>query len=324
MTGSPQHLDRLRLRHLRLLELVDRHRSLRAVGGALNLTQPAVSQMVKDLEHAFGVTLVARSARGVALTPAGQLALQRARAGLAAFDHLAGELQADQPPVVRIGTNPAIMFRLLPAAIGRLEAQRARLRFKLRAGTVGDMLAELRSGTLDCYVGRVDWDRLPPSLLQVLRHDPLTVTELVLACSVAHPLAGRTGLSVRDLPGWSWALPPEGSSTRIALDTALRNHGLAGPEPVVEMAADPNALMLLAAQVPFLICVPRLALDAHVARDALCALDLPALDIPPIHIGFVTLAHNEAMAPLRMLRQALAEAARGGPDDHAPADQYSA
>ncbi len=92
MAHSPHDLDRLRLRHLRLRELIDRHRTLRAVGGVLKLTQPENSQMVKDLEHAFGVRLVERSARGVTLTPVGELALQRTRSGLAAFDHLGKEV----------------------------------------------------------------------------------------------------------------------------------------------------------------------------------------------------------------------------------------
>lgn len=310
MTFSPQHLDRLRLRHLRLLDLIDRHRSLRAVGTVLNLTQPAVSQMVKDLEYAFGVTLVERSVRGVELSATGQLALQRVRSGLASFDHLVGELQADQPPVLRIGTNPALMFQLLPAALRRLDAGRARLRFSLRAGIVSDMMRALWDGEFDCYVGRVDWDQVPRSMAAVLRHDPLVRTDLVVACSVLHPLARRRNLTVSDLADWPWALPPTDSNNRIALEAALRNHGLSIPAPVVEIAADPNALMILARQVNLLICVPRLAIDTHVAADALCALELPDLQLPPVQICFLTLAEHEDMAPLRALRQALAETAQ--------------
>jgi DNA-binding transcriptional LysR family regulator len=110
MSYSPQHLDRLRLRHLRLLEMIDEHGSLRAVGALLNLTQPAVSQMVKDLEYAFDVTLIDRSVRGVTLNAAGKIALQRARSGLASLDHLARELQSDQTPMLRIGANSAMLF----------------------------------------------------------------------------------------------------------------------------------------------------------------------------------------------------------------------
>ncbi len=117
MPHSPHHLDRLRLRHLRLLELIETHRSLRAVADQLGLTQPAVSQMVKDLEFAFGATLVERSVRGVELTGVGRLALQRSRSGLAAFHTLAAELDEGLPPVLQVGTNPAMMFHLIPAAL---------------------------------------------------------------------------------------------------------------------------------------------------------------------------------------------------------------
>jgi len=309
MASSPQHLDRLRLRHLRLLELVETHRSLRAVGGVLKLTQPAVSQMVKDLEYALGARLFDRSARGVTLTPAGELALQRARSGLAAFDHLAEELHADLPPVVRVGTNPAVMFQLLPTAIARLEAEGARLRLSVRAGMVNDMLDALWTGSLDCYVGRVDWDRLPSNMVDVLRLDPLTVTDLVLACSVTHPLADRTDISVGDLLDWSWALPSAGSNNRVIFEAAFRNLGLAGPVPVVEVESDPNALVLLARQVGLLVCIPRLALEAEGARDALSVLELPDLRLPPIQVGFVTSVHNETMVPVQTLRRALIEAA---------------
>jgi DNA-binding transcriptional LysR family regulator len=309
MTHSPRHLDRLRLRHLRLLELIGEHRSLRAVASVLNLTQPAVSQMVKDLEYAFGVTLVERSVRGVSLSSAGELALQRARSSLATIDHLASELQSGLLPVVRIGTNPAIMFQLLPEALNHLNAGEVNMRFAIRAGMAGDMMRALWDGELDCYVGRLDWDQLPPHMAALLCHDPLISTELVLACSRSHPLATRQKLSVRDLGEWPWALPPADSNNRVALETALRNHGLPGPITSVEIAADPNALISLAKQMNLLICIANLALDKNLEAEELCVLDLPDLRLPPIQIGFVTLAENEEMATVQALRAALAKAA---------------
>lgn len=309
MSHSRQHVERLRLRHLRLLEQIEQHRSLRAVAGVLNLTQPAVSQMLKDLERAFGVTLVERSANGVSLSPTGQLALQRARSGLAAFDRLAAELEEGHSPEMRVGTNPAMMFQLLPKAIAGLKSKNAPMRFAISTGMVNDMLNELSAGKLDCYVGRIDWDRLPPSLIDILRLEPLTVTDLVLTCSASHPLAGRDDLSVRDLLDWPWALPTEELNNRAAFEAAFRNLGFVGPTPVVEIGSDPNALILLATQLDLLTCVPRIAFDAHPAAAAVCALELPDLHLPPIQIGFVTLEQNESLVALRMLREALKEAA---------------
>lgn len=313
MVYSLQRLDGLRLRHLRLLELIDEHRSLRAVGAILNRTQPAVSQMVKDLEYALGATLVDRSVRGVELSAAGRLALQRARSGLAAFDHLVEELHAEQSPVVRVGTNPALMFQFLPAALRALSAENENVRFRLQTGIVGDMLQALWNGDLDCYVGRVDWDRMPESMISVLRYDPLIRTELVLACSTRHPLAGRMDVAIADVVNCSWVLPPSDSNNRIALDAGLRRLGVACPTPVIEIAADPGALMVLAREMDVLTCVPRLMLDTHIAAGELHAIDLPSLELPPIQIGFVTLAEHEDMASLKILRQALRAAA----GDHA-------
>lgn len=297
------------MRHLRLLEQIEQHGSLRAVAGVLNLTQPAVSQMLKDLERAFGVRLVDRSANGVSLSATGHLALQRARSGLAAFDRLAVELEEGHSPEMRVGTNPAMMFRLLPRAIAMLKERNGLLRFGISTGMVNDMLGELSAGNLDCYVGRIDWDRLPPSLIDVLRLEPLTVTDLVLTCSASHPLAGRDDLSVADLLDWPWALPTEESNNRAAFETAFRNLGFVGPTPEVEIGSDPNALILLATQLGLLTCVPRIAFDAHPAGEALCALELPDLHLPPIQIGFVTLEQNESLSAVGMLREALKEAA---------------
>lgn len=308
MTYAPQRLDGLRLRHLRLLELIDEHRSLRAVGTILNRTQPAVSQMVKDLEYALGVTLVERSVRGVELSAAGLLAVQRIRSGLASLEHLVAELRAGQSPILRVGTNPALIFQVLPATMRRLEAVNARTRVRLRSGVVGDMLHSLWDGDLDCYVGRIDWDQIPQKMVSMLRHDPLMQTDLVLACSVRHPLAGRKDIEIAELANWQWVLPPADSNNRIALEAEFRNHGVAGPTPMMEIAADPGGLMIFAREMEVLTCVPRFVLETHIAAGELCALDLPSLNLPPIQIGFATLAEHENMASLRTLRQALREA----------------
>ncbi|PWW01482.1 DNA-binding transcriptional LysR family regulator [Hoeflea marina] len=261
--------------------------------------------MVKDLEYAFGVPLVERSVRGVELSPAGRLALQRARSGLASFDHLITELAAEQSPILRVGTNPAVIFKMLPDAMRRLEAADERIRLRLRTGIVTEMLQSLWDGDLDCYVGRVDWDQMPQNMASLLRQDPLIRTDLVLACSVNHPLARRSDIAISELAEWQWVMPPAGSNNRIALETELRNHGVAAPVPMLEISADLAGMMILARELNVLTCVPRFILDTHIAAGELCQLDIPALRLPPIQISFVTLAEHENMAALQSFRRVL-------------------
>lgn len=309
MAHSPQHLDRLRLRHLRLLELINTHGSLRAVGSVLNLTQPAVSQMVKDLEFAFGAALVDRSVRGVALSAAGELALQRARSGLATFEQLAIELGTNHEMTLRVGTNSALMFNIIPAALRRLNVRQSGQAIRLQTGLVGDMMQALADGKLDCYVGRIDWDQVPENLANALSNDPIASTDLVLVCSEEHPMARRKKPAVQDLAEYSWALPTKDSNNRIALETSVKNAGISHLTATVEVAGDPNALIALALELNLLTCVPRLALDAHNASCALCVLDIPDLHLPKIHIGFATLSGNVEIGPLQVFRQALNDVA---------------
>lgn len=309
MAHSPQHLDRLRLRHLRLLDLIEENRSLRAVAEQLGLTQPAVSQMVKDLEFAFGAVLVERSVRGVELTPVGRLALQRARSGLAAFHTLAAELDEGLPPVLHVGTNPAMMFNMLPRALQIAREDGTPLRFALRNGMALDMARALWDGEINCYVGRIDWEVVPPEMRNSLRHIHLFETDLVVVASRDHPLAGQAAVTPDDLAAQTWALPPEDSKNRVGLASAFRNNGLEEPRIAVEVAADPNGLMNIVREMPVLAVVPRLVLDTPAAGTNLVALNVDFLRLPPVEIGFLTLVEHERLPGLQAFRAAMVAAA---------------
>ena len=307
MAHSPHHLDRLRLRHLRLLELIEAHGSLRAVAEEIGLTQPAVSQMVKDLEYAFGATLVERSVRGVVLSGFGRLALQRSRSGLAAFHTLAAELDEGVAPVLQIGTNPALMFNMIPAALKIARHADASIRYAMRNGLAHDMTRALWDGEINCYVGRIDWEIVPPEMKNSLRHIHLSETDLVVTCSKSHPLASKAVITPDDLGAATWALPPEDSKNRVGLASAFRNVGLSDPQIAVEVAADPNGLMHILREMPMLALLPRMVLDTPAAAGQFAILDTGFLRLPQVEVGFLTLIEHEHLTGLQAFRAALVE-----------------
>ncbi len=305
MTDRDIFLDRLRLRHLRLLVLIDQHKSLRSIAEGLNLSQPALSQMVKDLEHAFGTALVRRSARGVSLTPAGRLAMDRARTGLATFDHLARELQRDETPILRIGTNPAMLLHVIPRALRIMNTGTAPLRFHIRADMESVMTRALQEGQIDCYLGVVDWHDDQALHSDVLRHEPMVRTsELTLVCSAGHPLAGRN-VTAEELLNWPWALQQVGSNNRLRVEMAFRRLGLAPPVETVMMQADPNAFMQLITQVDLIAPVPAMAIGPYLRNEAVVPVTPPELSFAPQSLDFVTLAQNSDTEPVRIFRQTL-------------------
>ena len=76
---------RLRLRDLHVFSTVVQRGSMAKAAQQLGVSQPAVSEVIADLEHALGVRLVDRSAQGVSPTIYGSALLRRS---VAVFDEL--------------------------------------------------------------------------------------------------------------------------------------------------------------------------------------------------------------------------------------------
>jgi DNA-binding transcriptional LysR family regulator len=76
---------RLRLRDLHVFHTVVQHRSMAKAAAGLGVSQPAVSEVIADLEHALGVRLLDRSPQGVEPTIYGNALLKRS---IAVFDEL--------------------------------------------------------------------------------------------------------------------------------------------------------------------------------------------------------------------------------------------
>ena len=114
---------RLKLRDLRLLDTVVRLKSMAKAARRLNISQPAVSKAIAELEHVFGVRLVARNRQGIEPTEYGRALLD---CGLAVFDNLqlgvkSIEFLADPTAgEVRIGCNPFLAPAFVSAVVDRV------------------------------------------------------------------------------------------------------------------------------------------------------------------------------------------------------------
>src|SRR5204862_3205264 len=123
---------RLKLRDLRLLETVVRLRSMAKAAIQLNISQPAVSKAIAELEHVLGVRLVDRSRQGIEPTPHGRALLKR---GAIIFDELrqgVTELEFLSDPTageVRIGGRSATAVGIIAAVIDRLARRYPRVSF---------------------------------------------------------------------------------------------------------------------------------------------------------------------------------------------------
>jgi DNA-binding transcriptional LysR family regulator len=120
---------RLRLRDLHVFSTVVQCGSMAKAARQLGVSQPAVSEVVIDLEHALGVRLLDRSAQGVAPTIYGDALLRRT---IAVFDELKQSVRdiehLSDPGAgeLRIGCTESLATTILPQAISSFPATSAR------------------------------------------------------------------------------------------------------------------------------------------------------------------------------------------------------
>ncbi len=143
------------LRQLRYLEAIARHSHFGKAAAECSVTQPALSQQIKELEQRWGVALLERSPKQVALTPEGEEAVRRSRlilSEVADLEDFARKRTGTLTGVLRLGAIPSIAPYLLPAMLTRLSSRYPDVDLRLRETVTENLVDELKSGKLDVIV----------------------------------------------------------------------------------------------------------------------------------------------------------------------------
>jgi len=143
----------LSLRQLRYFDALARHRHFGHAAEACAISQPAMSEQIKELEGVFGAALFERSARQVRATSLGEALAQRVRGILAAIDDLDALAAAHQElRRLRLGVIPTVAPYLLPAIMRDLGAAFPSLELRVRETITARLIDELANGRLDAAI----------------------------------------------------------------------------------------------------------------------------------------------------------------------------
>jgi DNA-binding transcriptional LysR family regulator len=186
----------LAVRHLRAFVVLAEELHFGQAAARLHLTSPALSQTLRQLEVAVGTSLVRRTTRSVELTPAGQAALERARAALTAFDGAVAHMQRAARGEVGdlvVGYVIGAGLELMPAVIRAFERSTPDARLELREYDFTNPAAGLDCGEVDIAFVR------PPLDLEGLEYLELLEEPRVACVPTGHRLAKRRQVRVRDL-----------------------------------------------------------------------------------------------------------------------------
>lgn len=142
-------------RQLRYLTALAEERHFGRAAAACNITQPALSMQIRELEAELDLTLVERGRGGVRLTPDGEALAQRARsltAGVKDLEDFARELRGVRAKRLTLGLIPTVAPYLLPKLLPLLQAAIPDLDLKIRETQTAALMAELAAGDLDAVI----------------------------------------------------------------------------------------------------------------------------------------------------------------------------
>lgn len=188
----------MELRHLKTFKVVAEELHFSRAAARLNVAQPALSRTVMDLESEMGVRLLDRNSRGVTLTEAGSVFLERVRRILDETEDAVNAAQRrsrGETGTLRIGFIGTLSFDLLPRLLRAYRAVYPSMDLMLRELGPTQQRLEILAGTLDCGFIGLSADVQDEVLEMVIAAED----SLVAAIPDTHQLAGSSTLKLVDL-----------------------------------------------------------------------------------------------------------------------------
>ena len=294
----------MRLQHLHLILTVAETGSLRASAERMNVSQPALTKALRQLEDEFGTAMVLRSPKGVRLTPAGELLAARAASAMRELDRAREEVAwalRHAKARVAVGVSPAAAIVLMPGALARLRARWPQVRVSVLDAIYPRAMTMVRAGEIDLSVGPLP----PDGAGRDLRVQPLFDAQQILVARADHPLAkARTLREIQDA-AWVVTGSPHGPGDPAHL--GFNRLGLATP-PVVLECESFSTLVALLPSVDAIGIMPLGFFEQYASR--LGVIKLPIEDpLPRVALHAVWRADAPLTAPAGRLLDALEQEA---------------
>lgn len=209
------------IRHLKIFIAVAETGSMSAAANSLYLTQPTVSQAVRDLENHYQVRLFERLHKKLFITEEGEQLLELARMAVGNFDSLELSMQRFQERLsLRIGSSLTVGTCLMSSVISDLEATCPKMDIYSFVSNTAEIEQKLLRKELDAAV--VEGTIESPKLATI----PIVEDSLVLVCGKNHDFYPKDSVFASELEGRKFAMREKGSGTRKLFEQYLSAHSI--------------------------------------------------------------------------------------------------
>ena len=263
--------QRIRLRHLHTFVAVAQQGTLGRAPETLNLSQPALSKTLNELEQLTGTRLFERGRLGAQLTLVGEQFLTHAVKVLDALNSAGQALNRKEGlnnDIVRIGALPTAALGILPTVIGQFHKQQKDITLQVATMNNTMLLAGLKSGEIDIGIGRMS----DPELMSGLHYELLFLESLKLVVRPGHPLLQET-VTLSRVMEWPVVVSPKGTVPRQNAEALLQSQGCKMPAGCIETLSA-SLSRQLTVDFDYVWFVPSGAVKDDLRRGVLTALPI--------------------------------------------------
>ena len=260
---------------LYIFQMVANHLSFSRAAEALEITQPAVSIQVQELEKFLGITLFHRRPRGLKITEAGEAVLAHSQQIFALSSSLmetVQEMEDLQSGHLVLGASTTPGEYVLPLVVGRFRQIYPRIHVELIIGNTRTIIQRILDRDMDLGMVGDHVEEYSSELEMVDFQDD----EIVLVAAPSHPAATTGRLTPEQVVDLGLVAREEGSATREAAERQFQELGVV-PRIAIELGSN-QAVKQAATAGGGIGIISRLGITAELRAGMLTVLDVVGWD----------------------------------------------
>lgn len=230
--------------HLRLIHAIGEFGQLSIAAEHLAITQPAASRMLGEIEKMIGAPLFDRHTKGMVPTPLGQALIRRSKRMLLEFLDLSkevDELVSGKRGLASIGAITSASVKYVMPAAQQFKVSSPNADIHVTVDASKNLIEGLIAGMHDFVLARIPEDQ---DLLS-LEITPAGAESIKLIAHASHPLANKSGTSLKDLSEYPWLVQASRVPSREGIDRAIAEAGGTPPQNLVSSSSITAILSML-------------------------------------------------------------------------------
>ena len=225
MPGRGEKL--MNLKQALYIQTIAREGNITAAAKKLYVSQPSLSQMVRQVESEYGVTLFDRTVSPLRLTYAGEKYLQAAKTMLTVNERLENELREirqENSGLLRLGISVQRAIQILPVALPWFTMQYPKVSIDLREEGSARLEQLLEDGEIDLALAAIE--SVSPSLSYTLIEKEVVGVLAGKGAAIAQQLPPGTPISLSMIREDAFVSLKPGHSVRVVQDALFRESGM--------------------------------------------------------------------------------------------------